>query len=362
MSGGRYGPARTPERRCLPLALWPETDRELWVKALTPGTFLDDELGARAHHSTASNRKTEKGYGRYLTYCRLHVPTCLDDAPAVRISAARVRSYVLHLTELGNGSQSILCRLQELGDAARVMGPDGDWSFINRIAARVRARHVPVRVKNHIVLTDELAQLGFDLMISADELQDIEAAVRFRDGLMIALLAYVPLRRKNFTRLALGHSLVRRQGRWFIQLTPEETKTHAWFELALPEALEPWLGRYLGNYRPRLLARTGRWQQPAGDALWVSSHGSPITEIALYDRIRRRTSERFGAGVSPHLFRDAAASTLATEAPLHVRIAAPLLGHRSFQTTEKYYRQAKDQEGHKRYLQTLQELRRKVHD
>jgi hypothetical protein len=57
------------------------------------------------------------------------------------------------------------------------------------------------------------------------------------------------------------------------------------------------------------------------------------------------------------MFRDAAASTLATEAPEYVRLAAPLLGHRSFQTTERYYRQAKAQEGHVSFVKTITALR-----
>jgi integrase len=85
-----------------------------------------------------------------------------------------------------------------------------------------------------------------------------------------------------------------------------------------------------------------------------------MTDIAIYDRICRQTGKRFGEHVSPHLFRDAAASTLATEAPDHVRIAAPLLGHRTFQTTEKYYRQAKAQQGHGRFIETISKLRGEV--
>jgi hypothetical protein len=64
MSGGRYAPAKAPERRCMPLIQWPAADRQLWEDALTPGTILDDHLGARAHLSATSNRKTERGYGR----------------------------------------------------------------------------------------------------------------------------------------------------------------------------------------------------------------------------------------------------------------------------------------------------------
>ena len=357
MSGGRYGPNKTPERRCMPLALWPEADRTVWQNALTPGTILDDHLGALAHLSVASNYKVERGYGRFLTYCKIHEPDCLQAAPAERISPQRVRSYINHLTDIGNSTQTIMARLQDLGSMASLFAPERDWSFINRLASRIRARHKPAREKTRILMTDELAQLGYDLMHAAQGNDSISDAVQYRDGLMIALLAYVPIRRKNFTALEIGSSVVRRQGQWFIQLTPEQTKTHAWFETILPPVLEPYLQRYLDFYRPMLLACTGRWQKPTGDALWISKHSSPMTQDGLYSRICRHTGERFGEHCSPHMFRDAAASTLATEAPEYVMLAAPLLGHRSFQTTEKYYRQAKAQEGHDKFTQAISEMR-----
>ena len=206
-------------------------------------------------------------------------------------------------------------------------------------------------------MSDELATLGFDLMEGAAALEGFEASVQYRDGLMIAMLAYVPIRRKNFTSLTLGQSLVQRQGHWFIVLSPDETKTHAHFETTLPPNLTPDLECYLDHHREVLANRCGRWHKPLGDALWVSSHGSPMTQMALYDRICRHTRAKFGQGISPHLFRDAAASTLATAAPEQVRIAAPLLGHRSFQTTEKYYRQANAQMGHDRFTATMAALR-----
>ena len=49
----------------------------------------------------------------------------------------------------------------------------------------------------------------------------------------------------------------------------------------------------------------------------------------------------FGRPVNPHLFRDVAATTLARDQPAQVRLAAPLLGHRSFSTTERHYNLAR---------------------
>ena len=53
--------------------------------------------------------------------------------------------------------------------------------------------------------------------------------------------------------------------------------------LPFPTGLAPALERYLAVHRPVLAALRGRWHQPAGTALWLSAHGSPITEMTFYD-------------------------------------------------------------------------------
>ena len=68
MSGGPYGRAKAPERTCLKLKDWPPEDRRPWQAACTPTDPLSDDEGARANHSVMSNRKAERGYGRWLTF------------------------------------------------------------------------------------------------------------------------------------------------------------------------------------------------------------------------------------------------------------------------------------------------------
>ena len=46
----------------------------------------------------------------------------------------------------------------------------------------------------------------------------------YRNGLMIALLAYCPIRLKNFATLEIGRSFVNVDGTWWIVLTAAETK------------------------------------------------------------------------------------------------------------------------------------------
>ncbi len=353
MSGGLYGRGKAPERTCMKPENWPDQDRRIWQGACAPGDLLDDAMGARAGHSKASNRKAEKGYGRWLTYLVNSEPACLAEAPAQRITPERVRAYVESLVALRNSTATILARLQELVEVAKVMAPGPDWSFINALAAKIRARHRPARDKANLRLSDELLDLGLRLISAAQGQEGLEAGVLHRDGLMIALLALAPLRRRNFAGLLLGENLIEANGSWVILLDGTETKTRAEHEILWPAELLAPLSVYLEKHRPLLASQIGRWSKPVGNALWVSSDGSPMTEIAIYDRIRRRTADAFGAAINPPLFRDAAATTLAICDPKHVRVAAPLLGHRTFSTTEKYYQQATKLEAHRDYLEAL---------
>ena len=176
---------------------------------------------------------------------------------------------------------------------------------------------------------------------------------------MIALLALRPMRRGNFINLTIGGDLVRNSGGWNIILPGTVTKNHAELAFPWPEALLGSLETYLAVHRPILAKLVNRWTAPVGNRLWVSSQGSPMTEMAFYDRITKLTAQAFGKSLNPHLFRDAAATTTAINDPDHVRLAAPLLGHRSFAMTERHYQQAQSLEAHRRYANKLSILRKK---
>ena len=42
-----------------------------------------------------------------------------------------------------------------------------------------------------------------------------------------------------------------------------------------------------------LWRESGRWTRPVEGALWVSTDGSPMTQMAIYDRIRAQTKQQF---------------------------------------------------------------------
>jgi hypothetical protein len=157
---------RDPNRRCMPIAEWPAADRASWLTALAPGDLLD-EGGERARYAAASNRKTEKSYGRWLAWLQYRDLLETETSPAERITPERVGAYVAALSVF-NASGTILARLQELHDAAAALDSSRNWHWIRQIAKRVRAQHRPARSKRErMVHVCDLLRLGETLMAEA---------------------------------------------------------------------------------------------------------------------------------------------------------------------------------------------------
>ena len=92
----------------------------------------------------------------------------------------------------------------------------------------MRRRH-RIRRAGPVITSVQLLDLGQELM---DESQPgpntpirMADAVRYRDGLMIALLAFIPLRRKNLAAIEIGRHLIQDGDGWFIIIPCTETKT-----------------------------------------------------------------------------------------------------------------------------------------
>jgi integrase len=334
--------SRSDERRCRPVDQWPSRDRQRWQAALQAGDLLE-QGGCRAQHSSYSNRAMARGYGRWLAW--LDSRGWLDDrvAPADRITPDRVKVYAADLED-ENASGTVIARLIELKVMAAIMDPGRDWSWIYRMASSIRARHQPARPKRHrLVAIERLFGLGLDLMAGAEtETTRPRRFKSYRDGLMIALLVSRPLRLRNLTGLTLDRTLVKRGDGWWIQIPAAETKTKNAIELPWPEMLVPYLETYLADHRSAVAALRGT--AAASDALWLSMHGSPMTDNGIYIRIVARTREGLGQPINPHLFRDCATTSIAIDDPAHVGIASRLLGHRTGSTTERHYNQARSVE------------------
>jgi integrase/recombinase XerD len=82
-----------------------------------------------------------------------------------------------------------------------------------------------------------------------------------------------------------------------------------------------------------------------------------MVDNSIYDRVTTVTERLIGRPINPHLFRDFAATFIAEQAPAEVRIISRILGHTDLRTAEDYYNQASMLSAHKRYTDTLAQIR-----
>lgn len=352
-AAARPCPRYDPDRRGLPVSQWPATDQAAWQAAQLPGGPLED-AGRAAHWSDATRRKVAGSYGRFLGW--LQRRGSLDQNASAHTLLSR-RWIAEYLTDVDQGvaSSTVLNRVADLRLFARATLPELDWGWLGQLEAAVRQRARPLRDRRaRLHPVRELVEHGERLMTEASSAgTDLQAQLAWRDGLIIALLALAPLRLRNFAALELGRTLIRRGEIWWISVPGEETKTGRPYHRPFPERLVAALSEYLDRIRPELARRRGYWARPIGQTLWVSAHGSPMGEAAVYQQIMLRTEEAFGTPVNPHQFRHCAATSLALASPEAVRAGAVILGHATFATTERYYNLARAIDAGRRYQEAM---------
>jgi integrase/recombinase XerD len=322
-----------PKAIRLPMDLWPAADRQRWQRA-TVAIDLFDAAATAADWSVKTRYQAQAAYGRWLSFLNREFPATLRSSLEDRADRVRVRAYVETLAARIQ-PMSIAAELGHLLLALRKLAPDTDWGWLRQWQYRYEKVAVPREKRNQMVHPARLIELGCTLMDGADAREHrLDRACQYRDGMLIALLAYRPLRRRSLAELRLDTHLRRIGSGYVLALQGENTKSGQAFEFPVPKPLAPYLTRYLEHYR--LLFPHRQDEQ----ALWLSGKGGALTGHAIYVRMCRRTETAFGTAINPHLFRDIAATTIAREAPEQLLVARDLLTHASVDTTLRHYAQA----------------------
>ena len=344
----------TRRRLCLPTSEWPAEDQKAWARILRTGDILDD-AGPAAHWAPATRHKYWRGYGRWIRF--LGDSGWLDEGalPEDRVTRDAVSAYLDDL--VGRAPYTIIGRVAELHAVISAIAPTRDWRWLREVISRLRARGpVGGDKSGRIVHSARLYEAGVDYMNKIDG-KDAKASVmkatRYRDGLIVALLAARPIRLRNLAMIRIGRHLKPIGDGYVLAFDAGETKTKRPLEVPVPVELVDPLLRYLDHYRPRLLNGAN------SDRLWITQYRIPMSESCLYGRIVRVTQKLVGVRINPHLFRDCAATTLAIEDPDHVRMIAPLLGHTTLRTAEIHYNQARSLEASRLHQKSVIALRRR---
>ena len=273
-------------------------------------------------------------YGKFLYFLSAEHGDLLKRKPTERVDVTIIEEFV-KWQPATCGAITISIYLFHFWLALRYLYPRHEWSWLFSISRRIKARAKPRPEDHHLVTSEMLYDLGIKLMDDALRSDRPPTSWRvqtaFRDGLIIALLALIPLRRRTLAALRIGKHLVKSGEHWVLDIPPEDVKTKR--PLDYPIALE--LSRRIDIYVEQIRSKTAG----AGthDYLWASSRGRPMGDGVINNAVRRRTRKALGFPVNLHRFRRAAATLWSVRDPANVRGAKDLLGHASFATTEKYY-------------------------
>lgn len=338
MSGPLFSDAKSAHEnpRSLPVGEWPDADRRAWEEACRPGSRLKPG-GVASYLAPVSRNDFANRYGAFLGFLQRRNRLERDVAAAAQVTLPNVEAYITDLTARVRSVTVYNC-IYKLRRAAELLAPTADLSWLAEIEKDLALVMEPRSKFDRLVLTGRLVEAGLTLVAEAERFAklDLARARGIRNGIMIALLALCPIRPKNFATLEIEQTFKDVQGRWWITLPGNMTKTGRPDERPVPVWLNRYMDVYLNQSRPVLLG-----SRPRTNALWISSTtGRRMTTKNLGTLISKITLETIGVDVSPHLFRTAAASTAAAYGGNTPHLASALLNHTDPRVTEEHYNRA----------------------
>ncbi len=336
----------------LPFDAWPETDKQMWQILFHRGGLLDD-AGALSHLLLTTQEMLCKHYGRWIGWVGRADPVALLQSPPQRLTAGRLAAWLEDLAHTSPVTQHMFAH--SVYWVLSSVHPDHDWAvqaqairWLDHRAKNHQSHRKDGRVLSSAVLFEAgLRYAGPDADAASTPLK---AAKFRRDGAMVALLSLMPMRRRSFLELDLEKSFEVAKDHITVRLSGDMTKNKLPWEAQVPKTLEPVLRRYVEEVRPWFLSRGGQ----SHNLLWVDNRGAPYKADYFGYWISQITEHLTGVRVSPHLFRDGAATTLSRASPKDALLIRPLLAHASFGTAERHYIQACTIEAGRSYAEILE--------
>jgi integrase/recombinase XerD len=230
----------------LPFDQWPAADRHLWEAATNGTDPFSEATGTRL--AVTSKKQYLFAWRRFLGFLSIEDQSALGLSASERLTKARIRSFSDHLATT-NIPRSVAIQMDALYKAARIMMPGLDLSWLKSMKTRLHSAAPLKRASGPLVTSVQVLQVGQRLLDDHDPKTEdgltLAQAIRYRDGLLISLLAFLPLRRKNLAALEIDRHLIGEGNNRFVYIPAAETKTRTPIEFAIPELLLPYLDVYL---------------------------------------------------------------------------------------------------------------------
>jgi integrase/recombinase XerD len=233
----------------LPFDSWPAEDQARWQAAFKAGDRFEGS-GPGSHLAESTRRNLWISYARFLSFISANRPDLLELRPEARIDRLVLAEYVTWRRRCcGDGMVAV--DLDGLRGALRLICPGADWSWLLTLAKRIKAACPRKPGTYHLVTSDQLYALGIELMdhavAGADSADLISKAhaLEYRDGLIIALLALIPLRSRALVALRIGKQLVKTGDFWDLDIPAADTKTRRALDYQISKELCTRIDLYL---------------------------------------------------------------------------------------------------------------------
>lgn len=334
----------------------PQADKSAWEALFAQGDIFDGAGPCRGW-SDATRVMRQQGYGPWLSFLCRTDPGALSLPPAERVTEAHARAYFQKCSARLK-PKSVENLFADLFNVIRAMAPPRDCErlrvILNRLNAQTNRHALPPPIE---LTAGEIFRWGLNRMTEVEADASIESmwrAIRFRQALMISLLAARPVRRRTLMAMCVDSHLVPLNQGFELRFAAEDTKDRRARSFSLPAQLEGAMRCYLAKHRLALL------NGPRSPFLWISHHGKPMQPGALTHELRRITERLLGAALGPHAFRHIAATSIAEFDPEHVNIIRDLLCHATLDMPERHYNRATGLSSCTRVQSIVEDIRRAV--
>lgn len=278
--------------------------------------------------------------------------------PAERVTTEQVKLYLKELRGQGLAPQTLANRISELLSVMLVFAAEHDWAWLRRMFNR------QALIAKNSRETRPLTKLSGDVLGPALKhmrtiqkkgcTPDVQAAIEYRNWLMVAMFVLISLRRDNFANVTIGGHLKYLNGEWMIDIPADRAKQKKRIKMPVPTDLNPYLEFYFERMRPLLLA-CGQ-----SDRLWISQRGTAMGSHSIYCAVANFTKKKLGEAINPHRFRHIAATSTVIGAPEKTEEARAQLTHTDQRMTEDHYIIAQSLAASRDHADLIAQLRKRL--
>jgi integrase len=244
-----------------------------------------------------------------------------------------------------------------------VRSPESDVAKLRLMVKKTRPEHqgLPESARRSLAPFRDIANVRAFLACPDAIVKDAERekmvdsviANRVAAALWMKIAQRAPLRINNLMKTDIQANILRshtgKDAAVALYYPPDQVKNDKALEVPLSRATVEMLDLYLRKYRPALIDVSSSWLFPTQDG------GPKLASVRSAD-IQKLMRQYIGFSINPHSFRHVAAKLYLTARPGQYEIVQRILGHKSRNTTVKYYCDLEAEEAFKHFDAVLLKL------